>query len=118
MSTTLMRMLGMLCYNLQQKLPEALKKKTKKQTLSTNLINIPDVENPNIDLLFEEKEFEKPLEFDVEAISIDIKDKLIIEEFFDIDAFEQSQNISAESSDTHLQNAAVSTKDWSINDIF
>ncbi|CAG8816167.1 29814_t:CDS:1, partial [Racocetra persica] len=55
---------------------------------------------------------------DVEAVSIDTKDELMIEEFFDMGAFERSQNISTESSDTHLQNAAISTEDWSIDDIF
>ncbi|CAG8746272.1 14994_t:CDS:2, partial [Dentiscutata erythropus] len=60
---------------------------------------------------FEEGLEEKPLEFDVEAVTIDMNDELIIEEFFNMDAFERNQNISDENSDTYLQNAVISTED-------
>ncbi|CAG8842012.1 41280_t:CDS:1, partial [Gigaspora margarita] len=112
-------MLGMLHYNLQQKLCRILKEKPKEQTLSTLSTNLTNVENSDNNLLFEEKGFEKePLEFDIEAITIDMNDELMIEEFFDIEVFERNQNISNESSDTYLQNAIISTKDWSIDKIF
>ncbi|CAG8472487.1 7406_t:CDS:1 [Dentiscutata heterogama] len=95
-------MLGMLCHNLQQKLPETLKKKTKDLISPTNLVN---TEDSSIDL-FEEEEFEKPLEFEVEAVNITIDDELVIDEFFDISIFEQQeQEVVDESSTIHSQNS-------------
>ncbi|CAG8506022.1 8687_t:CDS:2 [Racocetra fulgida] len=105
MSTTLMGMLGMLCHNLQQRLPEILKEKPKEQTLFTLSTDYEWFE-------------EELLEFDVEVVTIDMNDELMIEEFFDMNAFEQNQNVSDESSDTFLQNATDSTEDWSIDKIF
>ncbi|CAG8803073.1 6283_t:CDS:1 [Gigaspora margarita] len=119
MSTTLMGILGMLRHNLQQKLYRTLKEKPKEQTLSTLSTNLTNVENSNNNLLFEKEGFEEELlEFDIKAVTIDMNDKLIIEEFFNIEVFEQNQNISDESSNTYLQNAMVSTEDWSIDKIF
>ncbi|CAG8546065.1 16290_t:CDS:1, partial [Dentiscutata heterogama] len=77
----------MLHHNIQQKLPELFKKKSKKQTLSTlstSLTNITDIENSNNDLLFEKEFKEELLKFDIKAVSIDIKDELMIEEFFNM----------------------------------
>ncbi|CAG8802146.1 717_t:CDS:1, partial [Gigaspora margarita] len=77
-----MRMFGMLRQNLKQKLPvhEASKKKTKNLISSMNLTNN---KNSSIDL-FEEEEFKKPLEFEVEAVNIAINDELVMDKFFDI----------------------------------
>ncbi|CAG8723229.1 26794_t:CDS:2 [Gigaspora margarita] len=59
------------------------------QTLSTLSTNLTNVENSDNNLLFEEEEFEKePLEFDVEAVTINMNDELMIEEFFDMEVFE------------------------------
>ncbi|CAG8696731.1 13831_t:CDS:2, partial [Dentiscutata erythropus] len=68
--------------------------------------------------LFEEEEFEEPLEFEVEAVNIDINDELVMDKFFDIGIFEQlEQEVVDESSTIHFQNS-INTKDWSIDDIF
>ncbi|CAG8786629.1 15105_t:CDS:1, partial [Racocetra fulgida] len=98
----------MLYYNLQQRLSETLKEKPKEQTLSTLSIDLTDVENSDNNFLFEEEGFEEELlEFDVEVVTIDMNNKLIIKEFFNMNAFEQNQNVSNESSDTSLQNATA-----------
>ncbi|CAG8834123.1 13032_t:CDS:1, partial [Racocetra persica] len=79
-----------------------------------------NTENLNIDLLFKDELFEKPLEFDVEAVSVAIDDEeLAIEEFFDISTFKQDQEIINEDSNsmTYIQKSS-STKDWLIDDIF
>ncbi|CAG8817258.1 27872_t:CDS:1, partial [Racocetra persica] len=45
--------------------------------------------NSNIDLLFEEEGLEETLEFDIEAVNIDMRDELVMEEFFDMNIFGQ-----------------------------
>ncbi|CAG8658548.1 7362_t:CDS:2 [Cetraspora pellucida] len=97
MSTDLMRMLGMLHHNLQQKLPETLKKKTKDLISPINLMDMTKTKNSGIDL-FEKKEFEESLEFEVEVINIAINDELVINEFFDIGIFEQQKQEAVDES--------------------
>ncbi|CAG8784049.1 24358_t:CDS:1, partial [Racocetra persica] len=63
--------------------------------------------NSNIDLLFEEKELEEEtLEFDIEAVNIDMRDELVIKKFLDINTFRQCQD-----NKTCLQESTTSTKD-------
>ncbi|CAG8717112.1 6704_t:CDS:2, partial [Racocetra persica] len=84
------------------------------QILSTNTTNATDTENSNIDLLFEEEELEEEtLEFDIKVVNIDIRDELVIEEFFDMNIFRQYQD-----NETCFQEPTTSTKDWTIDDIF
>ncbi|CAG8718552.1 26935_t:CDS:2 [Dentiscutata erythropus] len=90
---------------------------TPKSPSPTNLVNIANTEDSGIDL-FKEEEFEEPLEFEVEAVNIDINDELVMDEFFDIGIFEQlEQEVVDESSMIHFQNS-INTEDWLIDDIF
>ncbi|CAG8769750.1 12544_t:CDS:1, partial [Dentiscutata erythropus] len=68
------------------------------------------IENINVDLLFEEKEFEEFMEVDIEIVSIDTRDRFIIEEYFNISTFEQDQEIIEESSTINLQES-INTED-------
>ncbi|CAG8439049.1 11149_t:CDS:2 [Scutellospora calospora] len=94
--------LGMLHHDLQQNQPKILKKNSKDQILSTDLINTADTENSSINLFFEEERFEEPLEYDVEAVSIDMNDVLVIEEFFEISNFRQDNKVINESSSSAI----------------
>ncbi|CAG8600333.1 28646_t:CDS:2 [Gigaspora margarita] len=87
----------MLCYDLQQRLPEKLKKKTR--TENHNL--------PNSD---------KVLQIDIELPDFDMNNTdPVIEEFFDTRTFEEQNAIEKGSSSQENTNI---NKDWSINNIF
>ncbi|CAG8476597.1 34728_t:CDS:2 [Racocetra persica] len=63
------------------------------QILSTNITNATNIKNSNIDLLFKKEELEKEtLEFDIEVVNIDMRNELVIEEFFDMKTFRQRQD--------------------------
>ncbi|CAG8749641.1 26940_t:CDS:1 [Dentiscutata erythropus] len=114
-----MGMLGMLRHDLQQKLPEIVTKKSKEknQNLLENSMN-NNTEYTNVDPFFEE-EFDELLQIDIEAVSIDMNNESVVENFFDIKTFEQSQGISKENLDTSFQRHITSAdRDWLIDDIF
>ncbi|CAG8557975.1 13225_t:CDS:2 [Dentiscutata erythropus] len=90
---------------------------SKLQNLLENSMN-NNTEYTNVDPFFEE-EFDKLLQIDVEAVSMDMNNKSVVENFFNVKTFEQSQGISEESLDTSSQRHITSANgDWSIDDIF
>ncbi|CAG8600987.1 28160_t:CDS:1 [Dentiscutata erythropus] len=114
-----MGMLEMLYYNLYQRLPKSLKKKTKvnNQVLLMDNINTIDT---NINLFFEEELFDiEELQLEIEMIDTEMNDdNLVMEKFFDFKAYKQKQEISEESSPIHHQSFTYINEDWSIDDIF
>ncbi|CAG8787381.1 19696_t:CDS:1, partial [Racocetra fulgida] len=102
-----------------QKLPEIVTKKSKAkdQNLLKNSMN-NNTEFTNIDPFFEE-EFDELLQINVEVVSMDMNNESVVENFFDVKTFEQSQGISEESLNTSSQRHITSADgDWSIDDIF
>ncbi|CAG8659015.1 5662_t:CDS:2, partial [Cetraspora pellucida] len=110
------RMLGMLCYNLQQKLSEVLKKKYRtKNQVSFNFTNI-NLENASINIFFEEFGRDKILQVDIELSDFDIHDNdPVMKEFFDFNIFDQQNTIEEGS---HSQQNTNNNDDWSIDNIF
>ncbi|CAG8637369.1 25768_t:CDS:2 [Dentiscutata erythropus] len=85
------------------------------QSLPVDDSLIIDIEDTNIDFYLEEEFDKEPLQFGVELEDIDIEDGLTIENFFNIQMYEQNQKETIErSSIDYSQPPTSTTEDWSI----
>ncbi|CAG8569811.1 9297_t:CDS:1 [Dentiscutata heterogama] len=106
----------MLRHDLQQRLPEILKKKTKPKSQGSTSTDDINLENASVDILFEKFDEDEVSQIDIELPDFDTNNnELVMEEFFDMRIFEE-QIIIEEGS--QLQENTISNEDWSIDYIF
>ncbi|CAG8558878.1 10905_t:CDS:2, partial [Dentiscutata heterogama] len=102
---------------LKEQLPESLKKKTKvnNQVSLIDDINTTDTSN---NLFFDEELSDiEELQIEIEPIDTEMNDNnLVIEKFFNLEAYKQKQEISEESLSIHHQRSTCINENWSIDD--